>query len=51
MFVVGTVLIALAILFALTALALRAAGQLRHPFLTVLVLAPTLAAGLAFVMN
>jgi hypothetical protein len=51
MFVLGTVLIALAILFMLTALAMRAAGQLPHPILTAAVLVPTLAVGLAFVMN
>ena len=46
MFLLGVVLVALAILGLLTALALRAAGFLRHPWAAAAVLAATLAVGL-----
>lgn len=47
----GVLLTALALLFSLTALALAASGQLRHPYRVVGVLAATLAVGLALLMN
>ena len=47
MFLLGVVLVALALLFLLTALALRAAGFLRHPWTAAGAIAATLAVGLA----
>ena len=46
MFLLGVVLVALAILGLLTALALRAAGFLPHPWAAAATLAVTLAVGL-----
>ena len=51
MFLLGVVLIALAVLFFLTALALRAAGFLRHPWTAAGAIAATLAVGLVFVAD
>jgi hypothetical protein len=49
MFAVGVTLVALAVLFGLTALALRVNDQLRRPYLVVAVLTVTLGAGLALI--
>jgi len=51
MFVVGVILVALALLFGLTELALAADGRVRHPLRIVLVLCAALAIGLAFLME
>lgn len=47
MFLLGVILVALALLFFLTALALRAAGFLGHPWATAAAIAGTLTVGLA----
>ncbi len=47
MFLLGVVLVALAVLGLLTALALRAAGFLRHPWAAAAAIAVTPAVGLA----
>jgi hypothetical protein len=50
MFTVGVVLVALAILFFLTALAFRSNDQLQRPYLVAATLAVTLAAGIALLL-
>jgi hypothetical protein len=47
----GVILTALALLFFLTALALRAAGLLAHPYRVALALAATLAVGVALLLE
>ena len=47
----GVTLIALAVLFLLTSLALQVCDRLPHPFLTVFALIVTLVLGLAFAMS
>ena len=47
----GVTLIALAVLFLLTSLALQACDRLPHPLFTVFALVATLALGLAFAMS
>jgi hypothetical protein len=47
MFLLAVVIIALATLFLLTALALGAAGEMRHPIRSVLVIAAALIVGIA----
>ncbi len=47
MFHLGVQLVALAVLFLLTALALGAAGELRHPWRTAVALAALLVVGMA----
>jgi len=50
-FLLAVVIIALATLFLLTALALGAAGELRHPYRLVLVLAAALIVGAALLFE
>jgi hypothetical protein len=47
----GVILTALALLFSLTALALRAASGLRHPYRVAAALAATLALGIALLLE
>ena len=47
MFLIAVVVIALATLFLLTALALGAAGQMRHPYRAALVIGSALIVGVA----
>ena len=47
----GVTLIALAVLFLLTSLALQASDRLPHPLVTVFAQVATLALGLAFAMS
>jgi hypothetical protein len=49
MFAAGVILVALAVLFSLTALAFRSNDQLSRPVLVASVLAVTLGAGLALI--
>jgi hypothetical protein len=51
MIVPGVTLIALAVLFLLTSLALQACDRLPHPLVTVVALVATLVLGLAFAMS
>ena len=50
MFTVGVVLVALAVLFSLTALAFRSNDQLRRPYLVAAALAATLGVGIALLL-
>jgi hypothetical protein len=51
MFSLGVILFALALLFALTALAFRATGQLGHPYRVAAALAATLVLSLALLLD
>jgi hypothetical protein len=51
MVILGVIVVALAILFSLTAVALRASGQLRHPIRAGVALAAVLALGLALLVE
>ncbi len=51
MFLLAVVLVALGMLFLLTALALGAAGQLRHPYRIVLAVGAALVVGAALLLE
>jgi hypothetical protein len=51
MVILGVIVVALAILFSLTSLALRASGQLRHPLRVGVALAALLVLGLALLAD
>jgi hypothetical protein len=51
MFSLGVILVALGVLFSLTALALRSTDQLLHPYVAAVILAATLAFGLILIVD